>query len=80
MFKGVQNAAHRHCGTLQAQRKREKDWAALDLKTHVSGLDKMALASMRAPPDEATAKAYSREEEPDLVLRSSCPTRASLRR
>ena len=28
---------------------REEDWAALDLKTLLSGLDKRALASMRAP-------------------------------
>ena len=59
---------------------RGEDWAALDLKTHLSGLDKMALASMRAPPDQASAEAYSREEELDLVLRSSCPAHASLRR
>ena len=59
---------------------RGEDWAALDHKTHSSGLDKIALASMRAPPGQASAKAYSREEELDLVLRSSCPTHASLRR
>ena len=37
LFVGVQNAAHRHCGTLRAQREREKDWAAMDLKTLLSG-------------------------------------------
>ena len=45
------------CKTLRAdaaahcERKgvREEDWAALDLKTHSCGLDKRALASMRAP-------------------------------
>ena len=31
-------------------------------------------------PDQAPAKAYSREEELDLFLRSSFPTHASLRR
>ena len=48
----VRGGAKRCAQTLRhtaSTEEKEKDWAALDLKTLLSGLDKRALASMRAP-------------------------------
>ena len=79
LFVGVQNAAHRHCGTLQTQRSERGGLGGLgsqDAPVRTGGPWHRCERHL----DQASAKAHSREEELDLVLRPSFPTHASFRR
>ena len=70
LFAGVQNAAHRHCGTLQTQRSERGGLGGLgsqDAPVRTGG----PWHRCERHPDQAPARARSREEE---ILNSCAPS------